>query len=401
MIFSLNYKIFWCKVNKFFVNKWLAFFSNHPADHDGTILATCVVTDRAKKKWIKEVLLILQEKQHIYITWCWVLDRGKLISVDVFYTHYPELLPYQEKITLLGEHPEIPVQEQGKSLYTRKSIVIQNWCDNYCSFCLSVLKRGSHRSRPANEIITEIQEFEQQWGKEIILTWINLAARWASNTTIPEESKFTFLLTEILNKTTIPRIRISSIWPEYLTDEFFILMKNPRFVPHFHLSLQHFSDDVLAGMRRNYSSKQIFYVLEQLRNLARDDKEYLSIWADLIVWFPWETEKDFEALLQWVKTYRLSKLHVFPFSPHEQWDTVPASKLPDQVPQEIKRAREKKLLLLWEQLRNDFLKKNTWVPHQVLIEYCRNWKRKWRTENYIQVSLEWDYTRWAIVTTTI
>ena len=84
----------------------------------------------------------------------------------------------------------------------------------------------------------------------------------------------------------ISRIRISSLDPQYLDDRFFELMNNPRFCPHFHLSIQSFSDTVLKLMNRAYDSKKLDEVLKKLRNLNRSDAELVSIGADLISGFP-------------------------------------------------------------------------------------------------------------------
>jgi len=93
-------------------------------------------------------------------------------------------------------------------------------------------------------------------------------------------------LEAILEQTTIPRIRISSLDPQYLDDRFFELMNNPRLCPHFHLSIQSFSDTVLKLMNRAYDSKKLDEVLKKLRNLNRPDAELVSIGADIISGFP-------------------------------------------------------------------------------------------------------------------
>lgn len=110
-----------------------------------------------------------------------------------------------------------------------------------------------------------------------MITGINLAARGASDTRNAGESKLPELLNAILEQTKIPRIRISSIDPQYLTDEFFEIVKNPRFVPHFHFSIQSFATPVLKLMNRGYSSEKLEEVLTKIRNLDRPDKDQISI----------------------------------------------------------------------------------------------------------------------------
>ena len=387
----MEYKVYWCKVNKFYLNKWLAHLesTNQLAD-DIFLVATCVVTDRAKMKWVKEIIEKAKEGKRIFIAWCWSITWWKATKREDFFNFYPDLKPYDSQITLLPEDP-LEETELGFSfkmpwqkLWTKNYVIIQNGCDNHCSFCLTIFKRWPHR-----------------WWKEIVITWINLAARWTSDTRHSEESKFNELLKAIIKETSIPRIRISSLDPQYLNDEFFNIVSNERFCPHFHFSIQSFSDTVLKQMNRAYDSKKLDYVLRSIRNLDRPDQKYISIGADIITWFAWETETDFQMSCEWVKKYRITKLHAFPFSDHHIAEKIPASLLPNQIPQEIRKQRNRELIDIWDQVRDDFVALNYWRKAQVLIEEVRNWKAKWRTDNYIQLAIKWDYHSWELVETII
>ena len=396
----MPYKIFGCKVNKYFLNQRLDYFHQNGNNLDDTLLiATCVVTDRAKNKWVREVKHAIQEWLKVSITWCWTFSRWNLATQSEFYFIYPELKQHSDKITLLPESPSKNWFEYKiwwkSSVYTKHFLIVQNGCDNHCSFCLTVAKRWPHISRSLEEIIEEIQEIESQWWKEIVITWINLAARWCSNSTKPEETKFPLLLREILNKTTIPRIRISSMWPEYANDEFFEVVCDERILPHFHYSIQSFSDNVLQNMWRHYSADELKIVLKKTRNLKK--KNLISIWADIIIWFPWETEADFLDTYNWIEEFWITKLHAFPFSDHTQRERIPASFLENQVKQSVKKDREIRLISKWDEIREKFIAQNKWTSHKVLIEERRNWKRRWWTENYIQIEVEGDYSRGEII----
>jgi len=396
----MPYKIFGCKVNKYFLNQRLDYFSRNWNDLNDTLLiASCVVTDRAKNKWVREVKHAIQQWLKVAITWCWTFSRWNLASESEFYSIYPELKQYSDKITLLPESPlknwfEYKIWWKS-SVYTKHFLIIQNGCDNHCSFCLTVAKRWPHISRPLDEIIEEIHQIESQWWKEIVITWINLAARWCSNSTKPEETKFPYLLREILNQTSIPRIRISSMWPEYANDEFFEVVSDERILPHFHYSIQSFSNNVLQNMWRHYSADELKTVLKKTRNLKK--KNLISIWADIIIWFPWETDEDFLDTYNWIEEFWITKLHAFPFSDHTQRERIPASFLPGQVKQWVKKDREIRLISKWDEIREKFIAQNKWTSHKVLIEERRNWIRKWWTENYIQVEIEWNYNRGEII----
>lgn len=392
----MEYSVFWCRLNKYYLNQRLDYFRNHDFVDNWYLITTCEVTDRAKQKRVKLAKKKLSEWCHIYITGCGSLKRGKKISTDQFYGLYPELRPFSDFITLLPEQPlssEFRMQssEGRKSIYTKKFIVVQTGCDNYCMFCLTVHKRGVHITRPLEDIIADINESAQSWGKEVVLTGVNIAAWWCSNSTKPEQSKFAQLLQNILDHTAIPRIRLSSLWPEYLDDEFFDVIKNPRILPHFHLSIQSFSDGVLQRMKRNYDSETLVRVLKKIRSLKT--KVPVSIGADIIVWFPWETEKEFQETLEWIRKYRINKVHLFPFSSHQTWEKIPASLLPDQVDAMTKKRREKELKKIADELAEQFHQLNKGIEHSVLVE----WKWSGRTENYLKVSVDPKHKRGEMI----
>jgi len=399
-------KIFWCKVNKHYTDKWLA--SKYLKDKSGIFVASCVVTDKAKRKWIKFVIneiWKLKDKEKIYLSWCWAFDKA---DVDKnFYDRYSELEKYKKQIVLLQEDPseikeEIKI-DLSKSLFTKKFIIIQNWCDSFCSFCLTVKKRWWHYSKPKEEILKEIINFQDQWWKEVVLTWVNLCAWWQPTTNDFENPKFKELIKYLLENTTIPRIRISSLWPEFLDSETIQLFKNTRIYPHFHFSLQSWSDKILKSMWRHYSAQHLYNILWELRNLKRDDNIKISIWADIIVWFPWETEEDFMDTFNTVKKYNITKVHAFPFSDHKLWENVPAWLYPNQIDEKIKRERLNRLIELWDKIRDDFIKSQIWNEFDILIESVREWEFKWWTQNYIEANnsafdiIEWEIKRNNIV----
>jgi tRNA A37 methylthiotransferase MiaB len=226
-------------------------------------------------------------------------------------------------------------------------------------------------------------------------------ARGATNTRNPKESRFVELLETILEKTTLPRIRISSIGPEYANDHFFEVVQDERILPHFHYSIQSFSDKVLRLMGRNYTAEVLDNVLTKTRNLQRVHPNHISLGADIIVGFPGESESDFLETLEGIEKYGITKLHAFPFSDHHKGESVPASFFPDQVEQAIKKERESRLLAVGEQVRSAFIEKNKGMRHEVLIEERKNGQWKGRTENYIQVALEGEYKKGEIVHITL
>ncbi len=426
----MQYKVFGCKVNKYYTDRWLN--SDYLSDKSWTFVASCVVTDSAKRKWIRFVKKELQNiswTQKIYISGCGAFKDGK--AQNDFFEIYPELAYAQEQIEVLDEEPEenkkqdvshtitssqpspsgekeqatseqkmqplSPPKEKGfriegalsklkqaqkKQIYTRKYLLIQWGCDSFCTFCLTVQKRGRHYYRSAEDIIDEIKEFESQWGKEVVLTGVNLSAWGLDNTHDIKNfspdmikngeqwwgSRFSELLRKILDNTSIPRIRISSLWPEFIDDSVLEILSEERIYPHFHFSIQSGSSNILKAMARHYDGDYMRKLLKKTLEISRKDGVSISIWADLIVWFPGETEEDFMDTYHLVKDFRITKLHAFPFSAHTMGESVPAGKFQDQVPENIKKERMQRLITLWDQVREDFKKSQIWKTFKVLVE---------------------------------
>jgi MiaB/RimO family radical SAM methylthiotransferase len=395
-------KIFWCKVNKYYTDKWMN--SEYLRDKSWVFIATCVVTDKAKKKWLKFVkdeVKNLKKSEKVYLSWCWVLINWKIQTN--FYELYPELKEYEKVIEILGEkpinespHPNPLPKWEGtwkkinlpKNLFTKKFVLIQSWCDNYCTFCLTILKRWKHFFRKKEEILKDIIEFEKDWWKEIVLTWINLWAWGLKNTNDYKKSKFDELLKYILENSKISRIRISSLWPEFINDKCLVLFENKRINPHFHFSIQSWSTNILKKMNRNYNWDYVKNILIKTKNIQRNDNVSVSLWADIIVWFPWETVKDFEDTYNLVKDVEIQKVHAFTFSAHKIWETVPAWSFPNKIDEKTKKERLKKLNDLSEKIRENFISFQKWKIFEVLIESTKNWNFKGWTKNYIEANQE-------------
>lgn len=383
-------KVFWCKVNKYYTDLWLK--SDFLKDKKGIFIASCVVTDKAKKKWIKFVkqkIELLKKDEKIFISGCWALKKGK--KNENFFEIYSNLKPWKDKIILLEEAPEERKKEEWKEekknlALTKKFIVIQGGCDSFCSFCLTVQKRGKHFSREKESILSDILDFEKTWGKEVVLTGINLCAWGLPSTNDIWNSKFAELLEYLLENTSIPRIRISSLWPEFINDKTLKIFSKTRIYPHFHFSIQSASDTILKSMARHYDKKHIENLLEKLSKIKREDGVKISIWADIIIGFPWETKEDFMETYEFIEKYKINKLHSFPFSSHTFWETVPASFFSEQVPEKIKKERQEKILNLGEKIRNEFIQSQKWKEFNVLVEKISKEKFEGWSENYIEIN---------------
>lgn len=396
----MEYKIFWCKVNKYYTDEWLN--SEYLSDKKGIFIASCVVTDNAKRKWIKfvkDTAKNITQDEKIFVSGCGAFTSGK--AQDDFYEVYPELQYLEQHIEILDEipdekpKPKLNIDEVKNklkkipNLYTKKFLLIQGWCDSFCTFCLTVKKRGRHYSRNIDDIIEDILEFESQGGKEVVLTGVNLSAWWLDTTNNIWETRFAELLQTLLDRTTIPRLRISSMWPEFIDDDCLEIFKNKRIYPHFHYSVQSGSSNVLKAMARHYNGTYMRNLLVKTKNIQREDNIKVSIWADVIIWFPGESDKDFQETYNLIKDGLITKVHAFPFSAHNMGESVPASKFSHQVEEKIKKERMWEINNIADQTRDAFINENTWETLEVLIESVQineNWKikRKGWTQNYIE-----------------
>lgn len=404
-------KIFWCKVNKYYTDKWMN--TNYLRDKKWIFIATCVVTDKAKRKWMKYVrdeAKKLAPWEMLFLSGCGSIKDWE-IQKD-FFEIYPELNEIKDKIELLPEDTNSKEKEilnekikniSKINLTTKKFVLIQSGCDSFCSFCLTVKKRWKHFSRTKEEIVTEIVEFENSWWKEIVLTWVNLCAWWLETTNDVWQSRFAELLEYILDNTNIQRIRISSLWPEFVDDKVLKVLENSRIMPHFHFSIQSWANATLKHMWRHYSGDYMRELLEKIRNIKRNDNVAIWIWADLIVWFPAETEENFQDTLNLITDFNITKVHWFPFSAHKFWEDVPAWIFPNQIDEKIKKDRLNRLLEKAWEVRDNFINSQKWKILEALIETSRNWDFSWWTSNYIEISkdnfeiLEWEIKKNNIV----
>ncbi len=251
---------------------------------------------------------------------------------------------------------------------TRKTVVIQTGCDNFCTFCLTVLARGRHSYRSSDSILTEIKEYVDQGGKEVVLTGINLGAWGAESSLQHGESRLPELIDTILRETTIERLRISSLGVEFITDALVARFAIPRVSAYAHLSIQSGSANILNSMRRQYDRTLLLERLLLLKNLERPDGILIQIGADLIVGYPGESDNDFADTLSLIQKHGVTQLHAFPFSAHVDKYNVPAGKFPNQVPENIKHARLDELLRAGKIAKEAFLQQNQGKYFELLLE---------------------------------
>jgi threonylcarbamoyladenosine tRNA methylthiotransferase MtaB len=195
---------------------------------------------------------------------------------------------------------------------TRPNLKIQEGCNNRCTFCVIPWTRGSSKSLPAAGVMRQVEGFVAAGGNELVLSGINLG-RWGRD--LPGKSSFAGLVREIMEKTTLPRLRLSSIEPMDWDDELIGLMREfggNRLARHAHLPLQSGSDAVLRRMHRRYRPWHYAKKIEELIKAAGPE---LTVGADVMASFPGETDAEFRETLDFIRALPFGYLHLFPFSP--------------------------------------------------------------------------------------
>jgi threonylcarbamoyladenosine tRNA methylthiotransferase MtaB len=192
---------------------------------------------------------------------------------------------------------------------TRPNLKVQDGCGNRCSFCIIPTTRGHSRSLPMAACLREVQAFVDAGGTELVLSGINLG-RWGRD--LKPASTLEELVSTILLRTSLPRLRLSSIEPMDWTPALLELFRewSGRIARHAHLPLQSGSDAILRAMHRRYRP---WHYAEKLR-LIRESLPDAAIGADVMVGFPGESVALFEESFAFIAAQPFTYLHLFPFS---------------------------------------------------------------------------------------
>jgi threonylcarbamoyladenosine tRNA methylthiotransferase MtaB len=206
--------------------------------------------------------------------------------------------------------------------HTRAFLKVQEGCDQFCSFCIIPFSRGRSRSVEPRRIIEALDGLHEQGVKEVVLTGVHLGGYGKD---LDPPITLEVLLEMIAERVVIPRLRLSSLDPEELSDRIIeIVASDPKFCPHFHLPLQSGEDTILTRMRRRYLTADFRKRVERLVWAMPE----VAIGTDLIAGFPGERATDFESYFKFVEALPLAYFHVFPYSVREG---TTAAKLDDRV----------------------------------------------------------------------
>ena len=264
---------------------------------------------------------------------------------------------------------------------TRANLKIQDGCDQFCTYCIIPFVRGRIRSRDMESIIEETERLARAGYKEMVLTGIHIGSYGRD---IDGESRMLELLTKLNEVEGDFRIRLGSVEPRLITEEFLEgLVKLKKVCPHFHLSLQSGSTTVLKRMNRHYSAEEYLASV----NLLKKYYNRPGITTDIIVGFPGESDEEFEETAAFVKKVGFLKVHVFPYSKR---DGTYAAKMSEQVAPEIKKKREDRLIAICEEVAKKYMDSFNGDSERVLLEEEIKGREDYilgHTDRYIEVAV--------------
>ncbi len=244
--------------------------------------------------------------------------------------------------------------------HTRAYIKIQDGCNQFCSYCIIPYARGRVRSRTVSSILEEVTTLSAGGYKEIVLTGIHLSSYGIDF--IEEKETLLTLLVKLHEISGIERIRLGSLEPRIITEEFVsTISKLYKICPHFHLSLQSGCDSVLKRMNRRYTNSEYY----DKCNLLREYYDNPGITTDIIVGFPGETKEEFNTTKEYVKKIGFSEMHVFKYSKR---NGTKAATMPEQVQEEIKTIRSNELIELGKELSKKFRQNLAGKIKDILLE---------------------------------
>ncbi len=374
---------------------------------DAAILNTCAVTGQAVADSRQKARRMgKMDGRQVILTGCWSTlvpqEAGALpgvvslvpnIEKDNLVTAFLENIQNHQEIQNISLAPEsAPPMRMlpGRRQRTRAFIKVQEGCNNRCSFCITALARGPARSRPLEGVLADITDALQNGTQEIVLSGVNLGSWQTESNQNSRPSRLSDLIQTILKETSVPRLRLSSVEPWDLDDDFFDLWQDGRLCRHLHIPLQSGCAPTLWRMARRTTPESYARLLDVIREVAPE----MAVTTDVMVGFPGETEEEFQASLDFVRSMNFAGGHVFAYS--ERPGTA-AAQMTQSVPHAIRKQRSRLMRAVLDETahayRNHFIGTNQGVLWESVKEDAISripdgrptWTMEGLTDNYLRV----------------
>lgn len=328
---------------------------------DYSIINTCTVTAKSDYQSRQLIRRSLRSGADVIVTGC-----------------YAQLRPYEIRnidstIKIIGNNNKFNIinmlnndyksnTKSYKSHYyskrTRAYLKVQDGCNFACTYCVVPKARGKSRSLEPSLLIKKAIELEEAGYNEIILTGIHLGLYGYD---LKPKTKLSEILRLILEKTRIPRIRLSSLEVNEIDEEIIDILKDNRICNHLHIPLQSGDDNILRLMNRRYDTKRYISKIEYITKKV----ENIAIGTDIIVGFPGEGDKEFNNTKNVLNSIPIAYMHIFPYSKRPY--TV-AAEMKDQNNKNIKRERYNELNHLNIKKRNEYMRSYINKTLDVIVE---------------------------------
>lgn len=334
----------------------------HDSDYpegEVAVINTCGFIDDAKEESIEMILRFAQAKEEgklkkLYVMGC-LSQRyrneleAEIPQVDKFYGKFD----FNGLLDELGRVENVNIDatngltnEKKVKLNTTPAhysyVKISEGCDRHCAYCAIPIITGKHRSRPMEDIVSEITSLVSDGVKEFQIIAQELTYYGVD---LYGKQKIAELIDKIANIEGVRWIRLHYAYPTNFPYELLdVMAKHPNVCKYLDIALQHISDRMLTAMRRNTTKEQTYNLIERIRKTVPG----IAIRTTLMVGFPGETDDDFKELVEFVKWARFERMGAFTYS--EEEGTYSAEHYEDNVPAEVKQVRLDKLMRIQERI---------------------------------------------------
>lgn len=335
---------------------------------DIAIVNTCGFIGDAKEESINVILELASMKQSKQIKRLFVMGclSGRYIDdlpseipeVDKFYGKFS----WNEIVADLGKsyHQESALQRTITTPSHFAYLKISEGCNRHCAYCAIPIITGRHQSRPMEEIVSEVEWLVQQGVKEFQVIAQDLSYYGKD---LYGEFRLAELIEKISDVPGVQWIRLHYAYPaKFPYDILRVIRERDNVCNYLDIALQHVSDPVLQRMRRNVSSKETIELIRRIR----DEVPGIHLRTTLLTGFPGESEADFEALMNFVKTMRFERMGAFPYS--EEEGTYSALHYYDDIPFEVKQARVDQLMEIQQQISEELNRAKIGSVLRVIID---------------------------------
>jgi threonylcarbamoyladenosine tRNA methylthiotransferase MtaB len=346
-------------------------------DAEICIINTCSVTAKADYQSRQLISRALKTNAEVFVTGCYAELNSAFIKEKKSTVRVINNRDKNSIINMISHNisPFTLIKSQNER--HRPVIKVQDGCNNNCSYCIIPRARGSSTSIRPEEVLEEVMRYESIGFEEIVISGIHLGMYGKD---LNPSCNLTKLLETILVKSSIRRIRLSSIEINEISDDLLDIIDDNRICKHLHIPLQSGDDTILKLMNREYSVADYLKLIEKIIKRFNN----IALGTDLIVGFPGESDSLFHNTVRFIESINFAYLHVFPYSLRPG---TRAATMHFQVPGPVKRLRVKRMRELSNCKKIAFINNNIGLDHQMVVETVNENVIGGTTSNYIKALL--------------